>query len=141
MKEGCPFCYIDQEKTKVVEDAPLYYVAFSNPGLVPGHLLVIPRRHLERPWELNPEERVAIFDTVLKYQQIIAERFAQGVDQQENFRPFLPQSNIKVDHIHWHLKPRWPNDELHQATQNQSVLWRNLTESSVAHFKELYGID
>ena len=44
---------------------------FSNPRLMEGHLLVIPKRHVEKLSELNEEERKELFDTVIEYQEKI----------------------------------------------------------------------
>jgi len=84
----------------------------SNPSLVEGHLLVIPKRHILKPSELNSEERKEIFDTVIEYQEKITEVFTPGCDIRQNYRPFQPQNDLKVDHVHFHLQPRSLDDEL-----------------------------
>lgn len=78
------------------------------------------------------------YDAVLYYQRMIVERFAKGCDVQQNTRPFIPESKVKVDHVHWHLKPRNPGDELQLATQGQSALWQDLTPEYMERFKALY---
>jgi len=114
----CPFCSIDDERQRILEERQYVYIIPSNPRLVPHHLLVIPKRHIERPSELEPEERRELFDTVIEFQEkIIALQWAPGCDVRQNCRPFLPQNNIKIDHAHWHLLPRWPEDDLYLRTQ------------------------
>ncbi len=125
---SCPFCEINPQKTFVIEDKEFCRVIFSNPRLKPGHLLVIPKRHVEKPFELNEAERREIFDTVLEYQKKILEKMASGCDIRQNCRPFLPESEIKVDHVHFHLLPREMSDEIHLATSGQSALFSPLSE-------------
>ena len=54
----CPFCNINSEKTRILEDKKFVRVIFSNPRLMPGHLLIIPKRHVEKISELNKEEQM-----------------------------------------------------------------------------------
>jgi len=53
----CPFCNINSEKTRILKDGNFTRVVFSNPRLMPGHLLVIPKRHVEKISDLNKEEQ------------------------------------------------------------------------------------
>lgn len=113
----CPFCTIDEIKTRTLEEGNLIRVVLSNPRLTPGHLLVIPKRHAEALWELNAEEERALFETAIKYQKRIVEKFSTGCDLRQNYRPFLPESEVKVNHMHLHLVPRNFEDELYQKSQ------------------------
>ena len=53
----CPFCNINSEKTRIVKDKEFVRVIFSNPRLMSGHLLIVPKRHVEKTSELNEEEQ------------------------------------------------------------------------------------
>lgn len=90
---------------------------FSNPRLMPGHLLIIPKRHVLHLSELADEERVELFDTSLKYQEKILKNVASGCDLKQHNRPFLPENDLKVDHVHIHLQPREFEDELYTKSQ------------------------
>ncbi len=49
MAEACPFCDIEQNNShRSVIDGDLISVILSNPRLMPGHALVIPKRHIEK---------------------------------------------------------------------------------------------
>jgi len=109
----CPFC----ESKRVLEVNGLAYVLASDPRLTFGHLLVVPKRHIERPWELNDEEALVVWRLVVKYQKLLVERVGAGCDVRENYRPFLSQSRLKVDHVHWHLIPRTNKDEIYERSQ------------------------
>ena len=95
----------------------LVFVMLSNPRLMPGHLLVVPKRHVETLAELNVEERRELFDTAIEFQGQIMERLAPGCDIRQHCRPFLPEGRLKVHHVHLHLLPRALNDELYQKVQ------------------------
>ncbi|PIZ88519.1 MAG: hypothetical protein COX90_04175 [Candidatus Nealsonbacteria bacterium CG_4_10_14_0_2_um_filter_38_17] len=64
----CPFCNINKEKTRIIKEGKNVFVVFSNPRLVKGHLLVIPKRHVVKISELNAKEKKELFDTVIEFQ-------------------------------------------------------------------------
>ena len=116
-EKTCPFCYINKEKTKIIHSKPLTIVILSNPRLVPGHLLVIPKRHVEKLSELTDEEKNELFDTIIEFQEKILLKISSGCDIRQNYHPFQKQSRIKVNHLHVHLIPREFKDEIYQITQ------------------------
>ena len=65
----CPFCDINEEKTKILWEGKYVFVALSNPRLMPGHLLVIPKKHVEKISELNAKEKRELFDTLETFQE------------------------------------------------------------------------
>lgn len=138
-KEKCPFCNIDP--SFLVKGGKLVYVALSNPRLADGHMLVIPKRHVEYVHELNEEERKELFDTAIGMQQKVLGRFSSGCDIRQNCRPFLPEGRLKVDHVHIHVIPREKDDELHQKSMKfQDDLFRELTEEERVKFIKLFGL-
>jgi diadenosine tetraphosphate (Ap4A) HIT family hydrolase len=111
----CPFCDIPAQRLIVEDD--LSFVIFSNPRLTKGHLLVIPKRHVEAPWELTlHQEHSQIFQHLHRLQKRLAETLGTGCDVRQNYRPFLIQGRLKVDHVHYHLIPRTFEDELYKRT-------------------------
>ena len=113
----CPFCSIDSERTRILEDKKFVRVIFSNPRLMPGHLLIIPKRHVEKLSELNEEERKELFETIIEFQEKILSKVASGCDLRINYRPFQKQNNLKINHLHVHLQPRELFDELYKKSQ------------------------
>lgn len=89
----------------------------SNPRLMPHHLLVIPIRHAERLIDLTVDEMKELFETSIEYQELIIKKVATGCDITQHLRPFLPESEVKVDHVHLHLRPRTFEDELYKKSQ------------------------
>ncbi len=135
----CPFCKI--ERSLLVKNGKFVYVQLSNPRLVDGHMLVIPKRHVEYLHELNEEERKELFDVIIEIQQKVLDRFSSGCDIRQNCRPFLPEGRLKVNHVHIHIIPREKDDELHQKSMKfQDELFRELTEEERVKFIKLFGL-
>ena len=136
---SCRFCTIINDETeRIVAYRDHYFVLLSNPRLVPGHLLVIPRRHVERPNELNAEEQKNMFDTMLEFQDYILENVASGCDIRQHCKPFLPESRLKVNHVHFHVLPREFQDELFLHSQKNDEVFTDLGEDERDHFLMLF---
>lgn len=122
----CPFC---NSKGRVLKENEQAQVILSNPRKVPGHFLIIPKRHVEKPWDLKPEELQGIFELIFFVEQKILGKLGDGVDIRQNYRPFLNQSRLKVDHIHFHVLPRAPEDYLYQVSEKfETDLFADLDE-------------
>ena len=135
----CCFCNIvEEEKQRVFEVREHVVIIFSNPRLMPGHMLVIPKRHVLHLSELSQEERSELFNTAIELQDKILEKVAPGCDIRQNNRPFLPESDVKVNHVHVHLQPRTFEDELFQKCQNNEVdVFQPLLDSEMEEMKKL----
>ena len=135
---NCPFCEINKEKTRVIEEKENVLVILSNPRLMEGHLLVIPKRHVEKLSELNKEEKKELFDTVIKYQEKILSKIAKGCDVRQNYRPFQQEDGLKVNHLHIHLQPREFEDKLYQKCQiYEKGVFRVLDEEEISKIGDL----
>jgi histidine triad (HIT) family protein len=114
--KDCPFCDTSTNN-RVFSESKLVKVIFSNPRLVEGHLLVIPKRHIEEPWELDKQERDEVFHFINSLQKKISQTLGTGCDVRQNYRPFIIQGKLKIDHVHYHLIPRKFEDELYEKSQ------------------------
>jgi ATP adenylyltransferase len=112
--ENCPFCNPTKRILKSNKHAD---VILSNPHKVPGHLLVIPKRHVEKPWQLTHDELTDIFDLIFFIEQKIIGKLGDGVDIRQNYRPFMEQSQLKVDHVHFHVIPRSLKDYIYKVSE------------------------
>jgi ATP adenylyltransferase len=113
--EQCPFC---DAKGRVLTENEHAFVLLSDPRKVPGHALVIPKRHVEQPWELTQEERRDIFELAdAMTQKLIAAKLGDGVDMRQNYRPFMQKGKLSVRHIHFHLVPRTQDDYIYQVSE------------------------
>lgn len=97
----------------------------SNPRKIVGHTLVIPHRHVERPWELTGEELSSIFELIRFAQERLLGSIATGIDTRQHHMPFLSENKFKVNHVHFHVMPRTLDDRFQQEV---SVRERELFE-------------
>lgn len=114
MVATCPFCESGERVLKQNEHA---IVILSNPRKVPGHFLVLPKRHVERPWDLTKDELSSIYDLIFEVEQKIIGKLGDGCDVRQNYRPFLAQGKLKVNHVHFHVIPRSNEDYIYQVSE------------------------
>ncbi len=117
-KDNCPFCSLNERVLKENDKAILF---LSNPRIMEGHFLISPKRHVEKPWELTNDEVSSIFNLVRLVQEFITENLTDGCDVRQNYRPFLKQSKLKVNHVHYHVMPRNFEDELYQKVEKHET--------------------
>lgn len=132
---NCPFC--DSKDTVLKENANAK-VILSNPRKMPGHFLVVPKRHMEQPWELKKEEISDIFDLIFFIEKKIIGKLGDGVDIRQNYRPFLKQNKVKVDHVHFHVYPRYFEDYLYKVSEQfERDLFTDLDDTEVEEVTKL----
>lgn len=138
---NCPFC----KPERILLQNENAQVILSNPRKVPGHFLVIPKRHLEKPWELEPQELQDVFALIFEVEQKIIGKLGDGCDIRQNYRPFLKQSQLKVDHMHFHIIPRALEDYIHTVSERfESELFAELDDAEhdeVAKLLTWYYVD
>lgn len=137
---SCPFCdIIKKDPDRVLAEKDKVVVFLSNPRLMKGHTLVIPKRHVERLSELNRQEKQELLETVIEFQEKILDEVAPGCDVRRHYRPFLDDA-ITVSHLHFHLHPRHFADELWEESQQyHRELFENLSEKEKEEMKKLIG--
>ena len=80
-------------------------------------MLVVPKQHKEQPWKMTDAEILATWELVKKYQKLLSEKVGNGCDVREKYRPFLAESELKVNHLHWHSIPRTNQDKIYTKCQ------------------------
>ncbi len=113
-KIGCPFC---NPLNRVIKSNDTALIFLSDPRKVPGHILVTPKEHIEKPWELSSKELKDIFDLIFFAEQKIIGKLGDGCDIRQNYRPFVEQNSLKIDHIHFHVIPRSYHDYIYQKVE------------------------
>lgn len=136
---NCAFCKIIKENSeRIIRQTEKVFVVLSNPKLMRGHFLVIPKRHVEKLNELDKEEKLELFEEIINVENVILEKIASGCDLTQHYRPFIKQNNLKVDHIHFHLKPREFEDELYKKVQiHEKELFSELTKEELEEIEKL----
>jgi diadenosine tetraphosphate (Ap4A) HIT family hydrolase len=133
--ENCPFC---NSAERVLRENKHAQIVLSNPRKVPGHFLVVPKRHIEHPWELNSAELEDIFSLIFEIEQKIIGKLGDGCDIRQNYRPFLTQSRLKVDHVHFHVIPRSLDDYIYSVSEKfEADLFADLDEKEAIEVAKL----
>jgi diadenosine tetraphosphate (Ap4A) HIT family hydrolase len=135
----CPFCEIVKDKKEyILAENKSVYVTLSNPRLMPGHLLVIPKRHVEKICELTKDEREDFFDMTIKIQEKVLKEIAPGCDICEHYRPFIPDNAYKISHLHMHIRPRFLDDELYLKVQKfENQVFKKIGEIDFEKYKSI----
>lgn len=136
----CPFCNIDENRNPVLKDGKCVKVILSNPCLMPGHILIVPKRHVEKVSELRKEEWEEFFRAFIEFQEIVLKKIAPGCDIRQNYRPFQKQDRLKVNHLHFHLQPRHLFDKLYEKCQvSEKEVFKNLTQKELDKMVKIFS--
>lgn len=109
--EGCPFCRIPArgEEGLVVRPGQHAYVVLNLHPYNPGHVMVVPYRHVAGLDQLTDDEAHEV--TKLTQQAI---RTLEAVSQPHAFNVGLNLGRAAggslADHLHQHVVPRWTGD-------------------------------
>lgn len=114
-ESNCPFCSL--KLNEIIKSNEHALVVLSNPRKVPGHTLVLPKRHIEEPWQLTAEELADIFELIFFVEQRFLGKLGDGVDIRQNYRPFKRQDELKKNHVLFHVIPRAKDDYLYIAAE------------------------
>jgi len=132
-KDNCRFCLGDNDI--IVREGENIKTILSNPYLIKGHSLVMPKIHRERLSMYPSKVYSELMNEVVYIQELLMEKLnALGCDIKSNYRPFLPESDLKVDHLHFHIIPLFPNDKLSNKLDrkdNYKKLFSKLEDSLI----------
>ncbi len=135
----CPFCKIlTEKKERILKQSEHAFVVLSDPRLMLGHMLVIPKKHGEKFSDLDTNERNDVMNLAVVMQEFVLKNIASGCDISEHYRPFIKQNKVKVDHLHVHVRPRELEDELYEKVQKfEKDVFQDLSEEEFQKFKKL----
>jgi ATP adenylyltransferase len=109
---GCPFCVIPshpEEETLVVARGEVTYAVLNLHPYNPGHLMVVPYRHVAGLEDLTEAEA---HELMAMTQQAI--RVIRSVSQPHAFNVGLnlgrSAGGSLAEHLHQHVVPRWTGD-------------------------------
>lgn len=110
---ACPFCRIasgaDPAEREVYRDQSIVAFFPTEPAAL-GHVLIVPRRHVESIWELTTEEASQLSAAVLKIAHAIRrELLPDGLNIIQSNGEVATQT---VRHLHIHVVPRWSGDQI-----------------------------
>lgn len=110
--EGCPFCRIpklDDAESLIVARGNDVYAVLNLYPYNPGHLMVVPYRHVADYTDLTPAETVEVAEFTQEAMRAVREvsgahGFNIGINQ-----GWVGGAGIAA-HLHQHLVPRWGGD-------------------------------
>jgi histidine triad (HIT) family protein len=108
----CVFCRIvsgRERSWKVYENGDAVAILDRSPA-VPGHTLVIPRRHADDIWDIRKEDAGRLMEAVHDVAALLEERLSP--DGMTLFQANRAAGWQTVFHIHVHLVPRHKDDPL-----------------------------
>ena len=84
------------------------YVQFERDSLSPGHVIVVPRRHVADFFEMSVSEQDAVNQLLREAHAYISQRFSpDGFNVGVNIGKAAGQNRM---HVHVHLIPRYAGD-------------------------------
>lgn len=107
MVNGCPFCK-DQILDSEFASSPNYRAIYNRAPILPGHSLIIPKRHMESLMALSEDELYEMVGFSRHVMEGLLSAFnASGFNWtiQEG-----EEAGQTVHHLHLHLIPRHPED-------------------------------
>src|SRR5262245_20383852 len=121
----CVFCRVVRAEASaaVVFENPVALAFLDHRPLFPGHVLVVPRAHVETLADLTPDLVGPLFGAV----QLLARAVERGVPAEGTFVAINNRISQSVPHLHVHAVPRrrgdglrgffWPRGRYHDLAQ------------------------
>ncbi len=110
--DACVFCALIESGDRVWvarEGHAAAFLTLPTGALAPGHTLVVPTAHCVGVLDASPESLAATTALVQRVSVAMTEALgATGVVVLNASGPFSGQT---VGHLHFHVVPRWPDDE------------------------------
>lgn len=108
----CIFCKIingDIPSVKVYEDEDVLALFDKFPS-TPGHILVIPKKHVETIFDIDEKLAGKLFSVATKISKLMKEKL--GVKELNVIQKNGKNAGQVIDHVHVHLIPRYENDDV-----------------------------
>lgn len=104
---SCIFCEF-QKSDKVVFENELAYAIMDGFPVNVGHMLIIPKRHVETYFDVSKEEATAMYELALQAKEYLTEKYhPDGFNIGLNCGEYAGQT---VMHCHMHIIPRYKGD-------------------------------
>ncbi|MBO8173100.1 MAG: HIT family protein [Bacillaceae bacterium] len=102
----CPFCTLPDKQILIQNDLAIAF--YDKYPVQHGHLLIIPKRHVETYFDATEQEIKAIHLLIREGKQIIDEKYKpDGYNIGVNVGKYGGQT---IFHLHFHLIPRYKGD-------------------------------
>jgi diadenosine tetraphosphate (Ap4A) HIT family hydrolase len=93
---------------EVLVESDLAYARYDSNSLSPGHVIVVPKRHVADFFEMTDQEQAAVLDLLREARRIILKKHSpDGFNIGANVGKAAGQNRM---HVHFHLIPRYAGD-------------------------------
>jgi ATP adenylyltransferase len=133
---GCILCRIrdGEESERVLSRTDLSYVVLNNPG----HLLVVPNRHVGDLEELKDDEDLDLQRLLQRSLRALREESAP-----HGFNIGMNLGNVAgaglPDHVHWHVVPRWSGDANFMPVVGETKVMPELLSETAARLARRFA--
>ena len=113
VEDRCVFCALleegDPDGERILRRDPLAFAALAKYPYAPGHVLVLPTRHVADIEDVTPDEQAAMGSLLQTTVRVLRE-----VSEPHGFNIGLNLGRVAgagiPEHLHWHVVPRWSGD-------------------------------
>jgi ATP adenylyltransferase len=113
VEDRCVFCALldegDPDGERILRQDPLAFASLAKYPYAPGHVLVLPTRHVADIEDLTAEEHAAIAALIQASVHVL-----RAVSEPHGFNIGLNLGRVAgagiPEHLHWHVVPRWSGD-------------------------------
>jgi len=134
----CVYCEDADIKTRIIAENATALAFPTNIPITPGHILIIPKRHVKYYEELTIEEKNGIEDLRMKLKHALIKAFgAEGFHFAWNEEKIGGQS---IPHFHLHIVPRKQGDTGIYEYEPRKFLYRPEKERPVSPDEELQKV-
>ena len=133
MSDKCIFCKIVNGKLpshKIFENDHTIAFLDINP-INPGHVLVVPKNHYKTLREIDEAMGVELFKTVMLVEKVVAESGCEGTNVFQNNGK---QAGQEIEHVHFHIVPRYPDDSF-RFKYNKTSVSEEMMKYSLDYYK------
>jgi len=119
----CIFCRIQrgEESERVLTRSELGFVTLNKYPYSPGHILVIPNRHVGDLEDLEDEESLDLQRLMKRSVKALREEYAP-----HGFNIGMNLGRVAgagvPDHLHWHVVPRWSADTSFMPVVGETIV-------------------
>jgi len=106
-KSSCPFCDPSVQSSVFYSQGD-FMAVYNIAPVLPGHSLIIPKKHIISITELSSNELFEFFNTARKALNILLKAF--GTDAFDWSLQEKPEAGQTIEHMHLHIVPRLSND-------------------------------
>lgn len=127
MMEGCPFCEVEPERVRLETEVGLAIGDLF--PVVRGHILIIPRSHVQSIYNLTASEQAAFWELTREARDLLIEEL-----QPDGFTIGINEgmaAGQSVAHSHVHVIPRFlgdvvdPTGGIRAIFPNRARYWEN----------------